>query len=451
MLQRQRLPGPVNRYFGFEHLRQIRRDIFQFASDLSRDYGDVLHYRILGRNVFHFRLPEHAHEILATKSKVLRKSRKRAFRRVLGGATFTIDGEAWASRRRIMQPIFQPHVLERFKRVVLRQSQSVFDMLQGPEVNISSAMSQITLMSIAEALFGRSTVTVVDELQRAIATMEEVATKQVTNPFSFPLFIPTPDNRLLRSALRSVHGIAGQFIEECKSRGESEDNLVSLLLRATNEKHGIAITEREIRAEAISLMFAGGESTAAALSWAASLLAQHPDVLDKVYKEIVHIAGAGPLLPQHAQDLHLTESVFKEAMRIHPPVPILTRRASETVQIGEITIPRGSLVLVFIHAMHHDERWFRNPDNFQPERFSPSRAEEFVENSYMPFGAGPRACLGKGFAMMEGPLVLADLIRRYSFTLSPSKGPPVPEFQINMRPQGGTWLQLQPRAVTSSL
>jgi cytochrome P450 len=424
-------PGPQARLAGINHLRAIRADFRVFSHAVHLTHGDVAGYRIFGQPVYQFAAPELAHEVLVEKARALRKpdNHKRAFGRVIGNNLFTSDGAAWTARRRMLSPLFLPQVIERYRAIVLRQTDHVLSRVGEGEVDVSRAANTIALLSVAESLFGAAVNDVVDEFLDVASRLQAAVNRQIQSPLLLPLWLPTRDNRTIRSALRFFDGLISPLITARRRSPGQHNDLLAALLAATDSEGGARLTDREAIDEAVTMLLAGSDTTAAALSWSAYLLAKHPDIQQQA----------------SAADEGFTECVFQEAMRLYPPAIAIARQAADPVAIGGVEVPRGALVFVSVYTIHHDPRWFPQPERFEPERFSAIRAAEIREHSYLPFGLGPRACIGRRFAMMEGVAVLGALVRRYRMSLlSPDQEPEL-ETRLSLHPRGGLRLRLERR------
>jgi len=441
-------PGPVGRWGGVNHLRAIRDDFLAFAHALHQKYGDVVSYRVLGQPIYQFASPSLAHEVLVKKSKSLEKpvNQKRAFGRIVGNNLFTRDGEAWVARRRLLGPVFQPQIIDQYRVNVIRQASHVLGQFTGGEVNVSQVASRIALLSIAEALFGSAVHDQADRFLEVAAGLQGAVTRQILSPVLAPIWIPTRDNRMVRSALKFFHGFMASLIEQRRRSPGQHADMLTALLNATDAEEGKRLTDREVMDEALTALLAGSDTTAAAITWSAYLLAKHVEVQNEMHEEVTRLTGNGALQAEHAAELNLSQAVFQESMRLYPPGIAIARQASEPVEIGGVRIPRGALVFVIVYSIHHDPRWFPNPEAFRPERFAPEHAAEVPENAYLPFGLGGRACIGRRFAMMEGTLVLAELIRRFELELPEPSFEPELENQLSLHPRNGLRLRVKPRA-----
>lgn len=438
-------PGPPERWGGLNHLRAIRFDFREFSHSLHQQFGDVVTYRILGQTVYQFASPTLAHEVLVEKARSLHKpdNQKRAFGRIIGNNLFTSDGDQWIARRRLLSPMFLPQSISRYREIVLRRAADVFEQLGEGEVNVSRAANKIAILSVAESLFGARVQEQSDEFIKVATRLQEAVTRQILSPLLLPLWIPTRDNRTVRSSLKFLHGMISSLIADHLQSSNERPTLLKALLSATDSVDGTRLSDREVIDEALTILLAGSDTTAAALSWSAFLLAKHLDVQHQLRLEVNRIPAGNLPNAQHAGGLLLAEQVFKESLRLYPPAIAIARQAAEPVVIGNVHVPRGALVFVIVYAIHHDPRWFPAPEIFEPRRFASEPESAIPEHAYLPFGLGPRACIGHRFAAMEGPLVLAEMVRRFDFRLIESSSEPELETQLSLHPRNGLRLNLR--------
>ncbi len=440
--------GPVGRWGGVNHLRAIRADFLAFAHALHQQYGDVVSYSVLGQPIYQFASPDLAHEVLVKKSKSLQKvaNQKRAFGRIIGNNLFTRDGEAWVARRRLLGPVFQPQIIDQYRATVIRQASHVLGQFTSGEVNLSQAAGRIALLSVAEALFGAAVHDQADRFLEVVARLQGAVSRQILSPALAPLWVPTRDNRTIRSVLKFFHDLMASLIDQRRRSPGQHADLLTALLNATDAEVGKRLTNREVMDEAMTMLLAGSDTTAAAITWSAYLLAKHVEVQNDLREEVTRLAGGGALQAEHADKLNVSQAVFQESMRLYPPGIAIARQATEPLEIGGVSIPRGALLFVIVYSIHRDARWFAHPEQFRPERFAPEHAAEVPEHAYLPFGLGGRACIGRRFAMMEGTLVLAELIRRFELELPEPSFEPELENQLTLHPRNGLRLRVKLRA-----
>lgn len=441
-------PGPFGRWGGINHLRAIRADFLEFAHALHQTHGDAVYYRVLGQPIFQFASPTLAHEVLVGKAKSLHKpaNQKRAFGRIIGNNLFTSDGDFWKTRRRMLAPLFQPQITDRYRAIVIRQAERVIGQLACGVVDMSRTAGTITLLAVAEALFGTAIHEVADEFLEVVNRLQGALSRQILSPALVPLWIPTRDNRDIASSLRFFERLMSSLIEQRRQSPSRYGDLLAALLNASDAEGAARLTDREAMDEAMTILLAGSDTTAAAVSWSAYLLAKHVEHQRTLQNEVTHLAAGGSLRAEHVDSLGFAAQVFQESMRLYPPGIAIARQAVELVEIGGFQIPRGGLVFVIVYSMHHNPHWFPEPAEFIPARFAPKRENEIPANAYLPFGIGPRACIGRRFAMMEGRIILAELVRQFELELTDPGFEAQLENRLTLHPRGGLKLRLKRRS-----
>jgi len=209
------------------------------------------------------------------------------------------------------------------------------------------------------------------------------------------------------------------LIQTRRRSGQSRDDLLSVLLAAVDEDDGASMSDQQLRDEMMTLFLAGHETTANALTWTWYLLARHPAVEKKLLEELHGVLAGRPPAMDDLPKLPYTEMIIREAIRLYPPAPGFAREPIENVTIGGYDVLKGSVVTVNTYALQRDGRFFPDPERFDPERFAPGWEERIPRYAYLPFGGGPRVCIGNGFAMMEARLILATVAQRYKLSLEP--------------------------------
>jgi cytochrome P450 len=446
-MSRDAIPGPHGRWGGLNHFRAIRTDFREFSHGLHQEYGDIVSYRVFGQRVYQFASPDLAREVLVEKARSLRKpdNQKRAFARIIGNNLFTSDGAAWTTRRRLLGPLFLPRQIGRYRSIVVGRTRQVVETLADGEVDVSRAASTIALLSVAESLFGAVVKDVAGEFLEVASRLQAAVSRQIVSPLLVPLWIPTRDNRTVRAALKFFRSLIRPLIAERRRAPSEYADLLTALLTAADAEDGTRLSDREAMDEALTMLLAGSDTTAAALSWSAFLLAKHPNVQQELSEEVRQTADNDVIGVPDSAEPALADRVFQESMRLYPPAVAIARQAAESVEIGGVPVERGALLFVSVYSIHHDARWFADPEQFQPARFSSDRANANSEHAFLPFGLGPRACIGRRFATMEGPLVLAEFVRRCSLHLLGPDQEPGLETQLSLHPRDGLRLRVQRR------
>jgi cytochrome P450 len=367
-----------------------------------------------------------------------------------------------------MAPLFTHAAIARYADTMAEcASSAARDLRQEQLVDITREMTRITMRIAGKALFDVDVLDEADELGKAltfamrwvdaqtgslpwavrlrVASVLEARAAELPGPLAGwsrafaralvePIRWPNGDSRRLGEALATIERRVERMIAERRAAGLARPDLLSFLLSAQDER-GSGMTDKQVRDEIVTLFLAGHETTATALAWSLYLLGKHPEAHARARAEARRLGGRAP----RADDLPRLEyclQVFKEAMRLYPPIYLFGREAATDVEIGGIGLPRGTIVLVSAHALHHRRELFPEPERFDPSRFE-ARAEQSRHRlSYLPFGAGPRTCIGGHFALMEGPIVLATILGRVDLELA--KPTPVePEPSATLRPKGG--------------
>jgi cytochrome P450 len=237
--------------------------------------------------------------------------------------------------------------------------------------------------------------------------------------FLIPTWLPTPGNRRLAAATRRLDEVVYGMIRE-RRPGEDRGDLLSMLLLARDEE-GAGMSERQVRDEVMTLLLAGHETTALALSWAFLLLDRHPEARDRLEAELGAVLGSEPASPADVPALPYTQAVVNETLRLYPPAYVTGREAVRDTTIGGVPIPKGHIILISMYTTHRDPRFFREPDAFRPERWLDGLEKRLPRAAFIPFGLGSRKCIGASFAMMEATLLLATIARRWRFELAPGE------------------------------
>jgi cytochrome P450 len=303
---------------------------------------------------------------------------------------------------------------------------------------MSEAIMKLTLEIVGKTLFDTEVGSSADEVGNAVTVAMECVMSQLSSLLPMPPFIPTPTNRKNRKAVAQLDAILYRIIRERRAQGGDRGDLLSMLLAAQDED-GATMSDQQIRDESMTLFLAGHETTANALSWAIYLLAKNPPARARVEQELDAL-GHVPSYDDLKQ-LPWTLAILKETLRLYPPAYILARRVIEDVVIGCHEIKKHTIVLVNVLGIHRRADVFANPESFDPERFMGDAEKQLPRCAYMPFGAGPRICIGNHFALMEGHVLLASILKRVRFDMV-SDSPVDLEPLVTLRPRGGVTVRV---------
>jgi cytochrome P450 len=305
-------------------------------------------------------------------------------------------------------------------------------------------MARLTLAIAGKTLFGVDIAAEATEIGAAITTLLQFSTR-FNLPFA-ELFmkLPLPSNVRMRRAQQYLDTTIYGIIQERRRHGNDTGDVLSLLLGAPEAQHAAGMTEKQVHDEALTLLLAGHETTAVALTWTWYLLSQHPEVEAKLHAELATVLGGR--LPTEADLPHLsyTRMVFTEAMRLYPPAWMMTRRTLVAYELGGYTLPVGTFIMLSPYVTHRQARLFPDPEVFAPERWAAPAETSHPKLAYFPFGGGPRQCIGESFAWMEALLLLATLAQQWQLRLVPGHRV-VPQPLVTLRPKGGMPMTLGQR------
>jgi cytochrome P450 len=262
--------------------------------------------------------------------------------------------------------------------------------------------------------------------------------------FSVPTWVPYPRRRRAAHAREFLHRDLGRVVAARRAKPSPQPDLLDLLLAARDPETGRSMTDAEVVTNLLTLITAGHETTAVALTWTLWLLAKDETAQQRVYNEVMAVAGTGTIAAAHVEGLSFSRQVIQEAMRLFPSAPGLGRQPKVAMQLGGMAITPRTRVHIPIFALHRNVRLWDNPNAFDPDRFAPDQVKARSRYSYLPFGGGPRVCIGASFAMIEAAVILATLVRAFRFQSMPAHRPK-PVARVTLRPAGGMPLLIVPR------
>lgn len=421
-------------------------DPLGFVGGRFERYGDIYYAPSKGQGLYVLRHPDHLREVLVTRASSFTKTHT-AFARlslVLGDGLLTTDGDTWKRQRRMVQPAFAHDRLAGYAAAMTAEAARAASPWKDGDVrDMSREMMQLTLRVVCRTLFGHD---VSPEHIRDVGQAMALFQASLIELDLLPTWLASSRRRKLESALAALDAmIYGLIAERRRHETPGGTDLLQRLLDAVDEEgdHG-RLTEKELRDQLVTLLLAGHETTSHALTWTLYLLSQNPEVERALHVELAEVLGARDPSYDDLPRLPLTEQVFLESMRMYPPVYSMARQASEDTEIGGYPVPAGSEVMLWVYMAHHDPRFYPEPHVFRPSRFSADEEAKRPKLAYLPFGAGPRACIGKVFAMVEGRLLLAALARRFRFVLAPGHRV-VAQPRITLVPKHGMKMRIASR------
>jgi cytochrome P450 len=448
-------PGPRDHRFGTSMLREMQRDFVGFWREQHRRYGDTVHMRIAYYHHFSFFHPHQIREVLVEKadSFIRFEHPMRVLAQLQGQSLLVTEGETWKKQRRMLQPGFSP---KRFPAYARQMTAAISDMLDGlpvdgGPVDFEHEMNRVAMDVILRTMFGARVTQDTSRIEQAVRAGSEIADKEMYLPFIPPSWLPTRHNARKREALAVLDELVWSHIHERRARNETGDDLLGMLLEAADEEgDGSMLSDREVRDQMMVIFMAGHETTAAGLTWAGWALSAHGREAALAVAEVDEVLGGRTPTFEDVARLPYLGAFVKECLRLYPPaVGVFQRKAVEDVRIGDWHVPKGSLVNILSIIPHMDERWFPDPAGFDPSRFLGEAGRQIERGAYIPFGTGPRVCIGNSFATMEMTFILAMLLQRFSLRAALDQGQPGLRMQVTLRPRDGLRLVLSPRPASA--
>jgi cytochrome P450 len=417
----------------------------EFLAGVARDFGPVAALRFGRTRAFLLNDPSLIEQVMVTRRLDFIKSRPlRAQRRVFGNGLLTNEGDSWRRQRRLAQPAFHRDRIALYGDVIVQQTSALVDSMHaGDTEEIHSRFKALTVAIVSTALFGAEVAHRAAALGDALeATMNRYASRRGFARFA-PDWFPLPINRTYLTAVSEIEKTVLEIIARRRAEPANRADLLSVLMEARYED-GSAMSDTQLRDEAVTLFLGGIDTPALALTWCWYLLSQNPEATEMLAREVDSVLDGRPATFADLPRLCVTEMAVKEAMRLYPPAWLLSRDATKDTRIGEWDIPAGASVLMSPYLMHRNRSYFRDADTFEPERWRDGQLDSLPRFAYFPFGGGPRVCIGASFAMMEMVLCLATIASRLRFTLAETANV-VASPSMTLRPLHGVHIVVEPR------
>ena len=428
------------------HFFRFRRAPTEFLAECAA-LGDVTVFKMGGQIAFFLNHPDHARDLLVTSAAKFKKGRalQRA-KKLLGEGLLTSEKEAHLRQRRMIQPAFHRLRIAEYAQTMVEYGDKMANSWRDGDVrDIDREMMHLTLQIVGRTLFSANVEDEADEVGAALTALIEMF-NYLLLPFSEILEkLPIPQARRFNRAKETLDKVIYGIINERRRSGEDKGDLLSMLLLAQDEDDGGAMTDEQVRDEALTLFLAGHETTANALTFTWYLLSNNPEKEKLLYEELDKVLGGRLPTAEDYPNLKYTEAVLAEAMRLYPPAWALGRLALEEHEFGGYKIPPGALVLLSMYVAHRDERFWENANEFLPERWhSQSIKEAGQKYIYFPFGGGARRCIGEGFAWTEGVLLIATLAQKWKLRLAPEQKIALNPL-MTLRPKYGMKMRIEKR------
>ena len=430
--------GPV-----FGNVLAIARDRLWVMQQAGAIRGGICELPVVGGSVVIVSTPDLVHEVLVTQADSFAKGNAfRFLRPIIGNGLLTSEGEFHRRQRKLMAPALAHKRIAGYAGTMAAYAERTQRAwADGAQIDASAEMMRLTLDVVAKTLLDADVGDATGEVGSAVSILVRAVNARISTPLAF-LLASASRNPAVRGAIATLDGIILRIIRERRRSKTDTGDLLSMLLTAQEEGTGEGMSDAQVRDEVMTIFLAGHETTANALSWALYLLARHPEAYARLRAEAALVLGGRTASASDIPRLGFALQVFKETLRLYPPAYLTSRLATREVEIGGHRIAAGTDVIANIFTMQRRPEYFTDPDWFDPDRFEAAAEKAIPRGAYVPFGAGPRICIGNNFAMMEGQLILATLAQRVELSLV-GAGEIVPEPLVTLRPAGGVPMRVK--------
>ncbi len=431
--------------------RRFASDGFNLLQELQQNYGDLVQIAVMpGLSQWMIFSPELAYDILIAHPENYKKADlgRQMMRDSFGNGLFFSEGDFWKRQRKLAQPAFHHVRINAYAQEMVDRTLTQSAGWQNSTlIDIDKAMHALTLTIVVNALFKTDISGETDRIGAAMQTLGSALAQQTASVVSafMPTWVPTPVNRRKKTAVNELNEIIYRLIAEHRARPQDKGDLLSMFLAVRDDETGDQMSDLQIHDELMTMFIAGHETSAIALAWALIELARQPDIAARLTADLDSVLGERTPTLEDLPKLPLLELVVKETLRLYPPAPFVVRQSLKPTSFGGKSVRKSDLITLVTMQIQRDPRWLDNPLTFRPERFANGAERALPKCVYMPFGAGPRVCIGNGFAMLEMQIVLATLLQRFSFELVTPTEDIRPKFGITLAFTSPVQMRVQPR------
>jgi cytochrome P450 len=433
-------------------LGEIRRDSLGFLLNTFQSYGDVTQYQLGPINSHLVAHPDGVKHVLQEHVKNYTKDHfsYSMVRWVVGNGILTSQGDFWLRQRRLAQPAFHRQRIAALGNQIVAATEAMLADWEphasaGQPIEASEQMMQLTLRIAGETLFGSNVQAETLSVSHSFTTLSEQLVTRFRSMNVIPPVLPTRLDREWRAAQAELDRVVYTIITERRTHNEDTGDLLSMLMLAKDEETGAQMDDTQLRNEVLTMLLAGHETTATALTWVWAMLDRHPQVAARLQDELASVLGGRTPTAADIPNLPYTRMIIDETLRLYPPVYIMSRKVQADDEIGGFRIPRGSSIDISPFVTHRHPAFWKQPEQFDPERFTPEQVAARHKYAYIPFSTGPRMCIGNSFALFEAALVLATIAQRYQLRVPANHSLAITPL-VTLRPRDGLPAYLEPQA-----
>lgn len=447
-------PGPMGKW-PQGVLNQFQEEPLKAMMKMFREYGDAIRFRaalnFYGYLFFH---PEHYKHILQDNNRNYTKMPHPSLsmlRPVVGNGLLTSDGDFWRRQRRLAAPAFHRKRIADFANTMTAAADTMLESWHplakdGRPLDMNEAMMHLTLEIVGKTLFSIDLTREADTVGDSFSAVNEEIARLTSIPFAdIGLKIPfLPSSRRVNKHTAVLTEVVQTIIQQRRASGLESEDLLGMLMAARDEETGEGMSDKQLHDEVMTIMLAGHETTAVSLAWTFYLLSEHPAILSELEAEVDKVLNGRLPTIEDVPNLSYTTMVIEESMRLYPPAYALARWGNEEDEVGGYYVPKNSVITMSSFVTHRHPEFWDDPERFDPHRFTPERKAERPRYAYLPFGGGPRICIGNSFAMTEAIMLLASIVQRYRLSLVPGSQVEM-EPLITLRPKGKLMMTISAR------
>lgn len=429
------------------------RDPLRFLLEMQEKYERVVTVKLLLGDITLLLSAEETKYVLQENNRNYHKSKAYEVLAIfLGNGLLNSEGDFWRRQRKLAQPAFYKHRLALMTEMMVAETGHLLKDWEATGAathrNITADLLGLALNVVTKALFSTDVGDKVSGISDALNEIMHYGDTKLKSVIKIPVHYPTAKNRRFLKAVQKVEAVIYQIINSRRKALEENpdvryDDLLDMLLHTRDEETGEGMSDRQLRDEVTTIFMAGHETTANALSWALFLLAKHPEVLQKMREEAIRVLGErGTPTFENSRELIYSMQVVQEVLRLYPPAWLMGRKALEKDQLGKYQIKKNSYVLISPYALHRHPAYWDHPEDFNPDRFAPGAGKDRPTYAYIPFGGGPRICIGNNFALLEMQVLLTLMVRDFNFERVSSQQEVIPDPMITLRPKENLLLKV---------
>jgi len=441
-------PGPPRRE-AWRILRKLRADRLGLMSEAVREYGDAVRVAVGPKTLYIFNHPDHAKHVLADNAANYHKGiGYTEAKRALGDGLLTSEGALWKEQRRTIQPVFQHKRIAAQADVIVDEALRLVDRLSayqgaGRPVDVLSEITGLTLGVLGSTLLDAD-LGAFESIGHSFEAVQDQAMFEMETLGMVPQSLPLKGQRAFRHARTDLERIVGILVAQRKENpSESGDDVLTRLIASTAKETDKRVADRRMRDELVTLLLAGHETTASTVGWTLHMVSRHPEIRELLHEEALAVFGDRRPVYEDLTRLRYTNMVLQETMRLFPPVWILPRRALADDEVGGYHVPAGADVLICPYTLHRHPKYWADPDRFDPERFDPDAPSDRPRYAHIPFGAGPRFCVGNHLGMIEATFIISTVMRELCLEREPGVEV-TPEPMMSLRLGGGLPMTVHP-------